>query len=385
MPERSPAHVLKIALVDLPTRSSEQRAHVTELAVALSRHSHEPTVFRHKSDPAAPERVIAREGYEVVFVPTGTPQPRDDDAERHLGEIAEFLAGRWRSSPPDVVHSHGKLAGLAAVTSVDRTRTPVVHSGHGDDSPEPLRSGDAARLLAREVARFVTTSAAEVPELTRTGVHRARISIVPGGVDLDLFHPDGAVARKRHARRIVTVANAESSRGVAELVSVLPLLDDTEVVVVGAGAEARELRSFARHAGVAQRVVLAGRVPRSARPALLRSADVVVCLPETAPFGRIALEAMACGTPVVATEVGVLADAVVRGVSGLHVPAGNPRALTRTLTRLLDEVSAREQLGIAARDRATARYSRDRLARELTSVYARVADVPVAVSPQAVS
>ncbi|MGI5499164.1 glycosyltransferase [Lentzea sp. CA-135723] len=385
MPELSPARVLKIALVDLPTRSPEQRAHVAELAVALSRQGHEPTVFRYRTDPTAPGRVTARDGYEVVFVPADPPEPLDDGTGPHLGEIAEFLAEQWRTGLPDVVHSHGRLAGLAAVTAADRTRTPVVHSGHGGESAEPLRLRSDGRLLARQVTRFVTTSAAEVPELTRTGVHRARISIVPGSVDLDLFHPDGAVARRRQARRIVTVANAESSRGVAELVSVLPLLDDTEVVIVGAGAEAHELRSFARHAGVAQRVVLAGQVPRAARPALLRSADVVVCLPETAPFGRIALEAMACGTPVVATEVGVLADAVVRDVSGLHVPAGSPRALVRTLTRLLDEVSSREQLGIAARDRASARYSRDRLARELTSVYARVVDAPVAAVPQVVS
>ncbi|MET9230078.1 glycosyltransferase [Lentzea sp. NPDC003310] len=361
--------------MDVPTRSPEQQAHVTELAVALHGQGHEVTLFRRRTDASSPGRVRTSDGYEVVFAPAGPPAPLDEaETEPHLGALAEFLADEWRLSRPDVVHSHGWMAGLAAVLGAHGTEIPVVHSVHGGETREPLRS--AGKLLARRVARFVTTSAAEVPELTRTGVHRARIGIVPGSVDLDLFHPDGAVARRKAPHRIVSVANAESSRGVAELVSVLPALEDTELVVIGAGREASELTAFARRTGVAKRVALAGQVARSVRPALLRSADVVVCTPESAPFGRTALEAMACGVPLVATEVGVLADAVVRNVTGVHVPAGNTHALARTLTRLLGDPALRDQFGIAARDRAQARYSRDRLARELVTVYSRVVEVP---------
>src|SRR5699024_813024 len=111
--------------------------------------------------------------------------------------------------------------------------------------------------------------------------------------------------------------------------------------------EARRLRALAAERGVADRLVLHGRVDREALPALLRSADAVVCAPWYEPFGIVPLEAMACGVPVVATAVGGQTDSVVDGVTGALVPPRDPDALAATLRGLLGDPARRARLGAA--------------------------------------
>jgi glycosyltransferase involved in cell wall biosynthesis len=110
-------------------------------------------------------------------------------------------------------------------------------------------------------------------------------------------------------------------------------------------------------------------VDRTGLPALLRSADVVVCTPWYEPFGVVPLEAMGCGMPVVASAVGGLTDTIVDGITGRLVPPRKPRALAGTLHHLLGHASLREQYGAAGRDRAWARYGWDRVAAETVRVY----------------
>jgi glycosyltransferase involved in cell wall biosynthesis len=135
--------------------------------------------------------------------------------------------------------------------------------------------------------------------------------------------------------------------------------------------EARRLRRIARRFGVAQRVRLGGRVDRADMPDLLRSADLVVCTPWYEPFGMVPLEAMACGVPVVATAVGGLTDTVVDGVTGMHVPPGQPMALASTIRTLLEDGYRRAGMAEAGRDRAATRFSWERVATEAARVYDR--------------
>jgi glycosyltransferase involved in cell wall biosynthesis len=106
-------------------------------------------------------------------------------------------------------------------------------------------------------------------------------------------------------------------------------------------------------------------------PALLRSADAVVCTPWYEPFGIVPLEAMACGVPVVASAVGGLIDTVVDGLTGKLVPPRKPRALAGILHHLLSRRTLLEQFGAAGRDRASSRYSWERVAAETVRAYER--------------
>jgi glycosyltransferase involved in cell wall biosynthesis len=133
--------------------------------------------------------------------------------------------------------------------------------------------------------------------------------------------------------------------------------------------EARRLASLASSLGVAGRVYLRGRIERADVPALLRSADVVVCTPWYEPFGIVPLEAMACGIPVVVSSVGGLVDTVVDGMTGVHVPPKAPQRLAYALQALAADPQRRALLGRLGVERVRSRYSWSRVAAETLDVY----------------
>jgi glycosyltransferase involved in cell wall biosynthesis len=208
-------------------------------------------------------------------------------------------------------------------------------------------------------------------------VHSTVISLVPRGVDVEHFSPDGARTATTLPRRVVAVGDLVPASGFGTAVAALAGLPNTELVLIGGSPHSRhaaELRGYARSLGVADRVRLAGWVPRAELPALLRSADVMVCSPRKASFGVAALEAMACGVAVVANGCGGLADTVVNAVTGVHVPPRRPRELATALRKLLAHRTVCEQQGAAGRDRAWARYPWARVAQETVLAYRRTLD-----------
>jgi glycosyltransferase involved in cell wall biosynthesis len=137
--------------------------------------------------------------------------------------------------------------------------------------------------------------------------------------------------------------------------------------------EARRLAAIAHAADVADRVEFRGQVARRDVPPLLRSADVVACVPWYEPFGIVPLEAMACGVPVVASSVGGLIDTVVDGVTGIHVPPRRPRPIAEALTTLLADAELRARLGAAGAERVRGRYGWRRVAAATLAAYAGMA------------
>jgi glycosyltransferase involved in cell wall biosynthesis len=166
-------------------------------------------------------------------------------------------------------------------------------------------------------------------------------------------------------------------KGVDDVIRAIARLPGVELVVAGGprGAElardpdARRLGRLARRLGVADRVELRGGIDPEAVTALLRSADLAVCVPWYEPFGIVPLEAMACGVPVVASAVGGMIDTVVDGVTGVHVPPRRPERLADTLRALLADPVRRADLGAAGVRRARERYTWDRVAEATLEVY----------------
>jgi glycosyltransferase involved in cell wall biosynthesis len=307
--------------------------------------------------------------------------------------FAEVLRRSWSAAPPDVVHAHFWMSGLAAITAGRPLGLPVVqtfhalgvvkrrHQGDRDTSP-PERHVEEARL-AGHVDHVIATSSDEVFELARLGTDAGRISVVPCGVDLARFRPDGPVVPRRDGmRRLVIVSRLVERKGIGNAITALASLPGTELLVAGGperdrlalDPEARRLAAIARRCGVADRVTLLGRIGHDHVPPLLRSADVVVCAPWYEPFGMVPLEAMACGVPVVATAVGGLVDTVVDGVTGVHVPPRGPEALAEALAVLLADPLRRAAFGRAGAARARQRYGWDHIAASTLDVYARTID-----------
>jgi glycosyltransferase involved in cell wall biosynthesis len=370
-----------------------QNVHVAALAAALGRLGDEVVVHTRRDDPGLPRRVALAPGVEVDHVDAGPPaQVPKDELLPHMPAFAAELREQWEADPPDVVHAHFWMSGLAALWAADGLGIPVAgtfhalgtvkrrHQGARDTSP-PARLA-LERWIARTLARIVATCTDEVFELLRMGADRRRITVVPCGVDLRRFGPQGpAEPRQAPGHRLVAACRLVERKGIGDVVAALPALPGAELHVAGgppaaelsADSEACRLRAIAEDLGVGDRLVLRGRVDRDAMPALLRSADAVVCAPWYEPFGIVPLEAMACGVPVVATAVGGQIDSVVHGVTGLHVPPREPSALADALNGLLADPARRAELGRAGRRRARRLYDFDRIGRVTRDVYAELA------------
>ena len=374
-----------------------QNTHVAELASALVGEGHDVRVYTRRDSPVLPDAVSAPDGYQVCHVPAGPAQrvPKDDLLP-YMGEFGRWLAEQWRqgSWTPDVAHAHFWMSGLATVHAGRRTGVPTVltyhalgtvkrrHQGAKDTSP-PGRSG-YERALGRAVDRVIVQCEDEVAELVRMGVPRSRMALVPSGVNQQVFRPDGPVAPRDPARpRIITVGRMVERKGFLEVVRAMPAVPDAECVVVGgppadllpADSFARRLTALAESCGVADRVKLVGGVPREEMGSWYRSADVLVAAPWYEPFGLTPLEGMACGVPVIGTNVGGIADTVVDGLTGDLVPPRDPRALGTAIRRLLADKVRRFAYATAALDRIRSRYSWKRCAEQLSAVYAAVSTV----------
>jgi D-inositol-3-phosphate glycosyltransferase len=370
-----------------------QNVHVAALALALGRLGASVVVHTRRDDPGLPARVELAPGVVVEHVDAGPPRyVAKDELVDHVDALGRGLLHSWTSERPDVVHAHFWMSGAASMAAAPDLGLPVVqtfhalgvvkrrHQGAADTSPPSRVSVEAD--LARRVDRVLATASEEVFELSRMGADPRRVAVVPCGVDVDHFRPDGPVeARPSGRRRVVVVGRLVERKGVADVIAALPLLPGTELVVAGgpgadglaADPEARRLQALAAANGVADRVELRGRVDRRWLPALLRSADVVACVPRYEPFGLVALEAMACGVPVVASAVGGLCDTVVDGVTGFHVPPGRPDAVAAALGLVLGDPALAATVGAAGAARARARYRWDSVARAHLSTYRDVA------------
>jgi glycosyltransferase involved in cell wall biosynthesis len=368
-----------------------QNVHVAALSEALARAGHEVTVYTRRDDATLPERVIAAPGVTVEHVPAGPAAPvAKDHLLQYMPEFGAYLAQAWENTPPDIAHAHFWMSGLATLAAASHARIPTVQTFHAlgvvkrrflgaEDTSPPVRIR-AERTISQTVSHTIATCSDEAFELSRIGARRDHITVVPCGVDLDHFTTDGPSTPRGERRRLVAVGRLVPRKGFDTVIEALKALPGTELLIAGgppadrldSDREAARLRACAHRHGVDDRVTLLGGVSRAEMPALLRSADAVVCTPWYEPFGIVPLEAMACGVPVVASAVGGLTDTVVDGVTGRLVPPRRPDALAAVLRSLLTDPTDRAALGTAGADRARCRYSWSRIAADTARCYERV-------------
>jgi glycosyltransferase involved in cell wall biosynthesis len=378
---------------------ASQETRVAALARELAKQDHDVTVFARKDAADLPDHAELGDGVKVEHVTAG---PADGLAGAgvlpHLRTFAARLSDVWHQRQPDVVHAVSWTSGLAAMAGARDQQIPVVQAFHslrvaerrhqiGANSPAAADRGAAdgeastrarlERAVARSADAVVAISSDEASDLASLGVPRSAISVVPFGVDPAQFSTEGPTAPRGERPRLVAVATHLERDGLETAVRALADIPDAELLIVG-GPARPELRrdpactGLARLAGglgVSDRVMFTGRVSHGDMPALLRSADLLVDVAWYEAFGMAVLEAMACGTPVVASAVGGHRDTVVDGTTGILVPPGQPTLLARRIRHLLASPMLLEGYGIAAADRASARYSWDRVGRETVCVY----------------
>jgi glycosyltransferase involved in cell wall biosynthesis len=278
------------------------------------------------------------------------------------------------------------MSGLAALDATRALGIPLAHTYHAlgvvkrrhqgaADTSAPARIGVERRLAVRGDRIIATTRR----RAGGAGGHGGRPDAPhrgPCGVDLHHFRPRGPVAERPAGRvRVVVVSRLVERKGIGNVIEALPSLPEVDLVIAGgppAGMvdedhEAQRFASLADRLGVGHQVELLGAVPRHAVPALLRSADIVACCPWYEPFGLVAIEAMACGVPVVASGVGGLAESVLDGVTGIHVPPRSPSDIAAAIRSLVDDDQRRRAMGAAGARRAL-RFGWDRIAAETLAV-----------------
>jgi glycosyltransferase involved in cell wall biosynthesis len=362
------------------------------LAKALAARGADVTVYSCQPDGWSPDSEDV--GYRVVSLPVpanGVDAHDESDAGLApiMGQVARFLAARWASDRPDVVHAGAWTYGVAAQLAADRHDIPSVQSLSQLSGAVQRRQGRHIgpvararfeRLLARSATRVTAACTEDVLELVKLGCPRSRASVLPEAVDVDEFSHVGPAAPKGGQHRVIAVAREFlPHKGLDDLIRAMPRVPSAELVIVGGPRRdqlgldpgARRLRGLAADVGIRSRFHLTGWIPPERLPPLLRSADAFASPSWYEPFGLPVLEAMACGVPVVASDAGGMLDTVIHDVTGMLVPARNSRALATTLAEVLQVDVLRNGMGSAGRTRAVSRYGWDRIAVEAEVIYER--------------
>jgi D-inositol-3-phosphate glycosyltransferase len=381
--------------------------YVREMAEALAQRDVPTVFFTRKEDPGAPPVVHFEDGTRLVHIPAGPQAPISKDGFfYHLPEFYRGVAQWARDEDIEfrLVHSHYWLSGWAGRRLSQLWGVPWAHMAHtlarvkdrdrpAGAAPEADQRVAVELEIVRSTNRMIAPTAQEVEDLVFLyGADRSCISVVAPGVDTERFAPTDASELRRRLgigdgeKVILFTGRLERLKGVEILVHALAaILDgrterDVRLLVLGAdssngvleagvhGGERARLEALAIEIGVDDRVDFLGTVPHEDLPAYYSLADVCAVPSYSESFGLVAIEAEACGTPVVASRIGGLRQLVLDGITGVTVPSHEPMAWAEALSRVIDDPKAREVLGTAARHLAQA-YSWDTSAEQLLEAY----------------
>jgi len=349
--------------------------YVRELARELGRMGVRADVFTRSQNPTIPRVVTITDGVRVVHLTAGpeAPMPRERIRD-HLDEFVEGveayrIAGGFDY---DLIHAHYWLSGAVGLVLRDRWSVPLVQMFHtlghlkndatraSSDREPAVRIDEEARIVGA-VDRIVAATTVERTHLVQHyGADPSRIAVIPCGVDTNLFLPgDQAAARAAlgldDQPRLLYVGRLAPIKGLETLLDAMARLraSGTPVHLSIVGGDADEplnghegaLRARLARLDLGGTVTFVGAQPQERLRAWYVAADATVLPSHYESFGMVALEAMACGIPVVASRVGGLQTTVRDGVTGLLVRESDPAALAGALDRLLGDPDLRFRLG----------------------------------------
>lgn len=377
---------MRIALV-----TDETSDQLLTLAGTLAEVGHHSTVYTRRNDPDMPSKRSAGAHVTVRALPAGPAKPlAPDELREHIGTFGAALAEAWRRDRPALVHTHHWMPALAALVAARDVPTPLVRTFGPGSLPGALGTNGATdaerakleRAICREASHLTVGCGEDRDELALAGIPPHNVTVVPTAVDLKRFSPHGPAYPRDGRPRLVSIGPSGPDGGADTAIHALRTVPDAELVIAGDldrgtadkadKAERDRLMALAQRLGVDERVRVLDQVSADTIPALLRSADTVLCVPSKPPEGAPELAAMACGKPVIATAVGSLGDSVVDGVTGWFVQPGAPDELARAVRRILGDETWLQGFGMSARERAVARFSWPQVAAEISRVYAAI-------------
>lgn len=357
------------------TDAGGMNVYVRETARRMAAWGVHVDVFARSHDPADPQIIELAPGARVIHLAAGPVDAEKDAIYEFLPDFCTALeAFRLAEGVDyDLIATHYWLSGLVGLDMARRWRVPHVTSFHTlaevkrrarpGERDVPQRAS-AERLIASEVDQMIVWSEHERDALGHLyGADPSRVAIIPPGVDTSHFRPlDAAESRRRLGmdghRVVLYVGRLERLKGLDILLRALASLEDTDdarLLVAGGSPGSRELERLKRLAstlGVGDRVDFLGSVERGALPVYYSAADVCVLPSYYESFGLAALEAAACGRPVVASRVGGLPTVVLDGETGYLIAWRCPGPFVERLEVLLENERLRRTMGTAARAHA---------------------------------
>ncbi len=380
--------------------------YVRDLTLELGRLGFHVDVFTRSQDEHVPH-VLHDLGFgnRVVHVPAGpeVPLPKRELA----GHIPQFVDGVRRFAEEkgikyDLLHSHYWMSGIAAGSLADLwPGAPILQMFHtlgemknrvaqSDEEREGAYRLDGERQVLARADRIIAATLAEQAQLE--WLYKAdvsKITVIPPGVDTCHFYPIPADEARQFiglapdARMILFVGRIEPLKGVTTLIQAVACLrlknlqEPVHLAIIGGNpdvapeemsTEMARIQRMCDELTVGKMVAFLGRREQGTLPYYYSAAEVVVMPSHYESFGMVALEAMACGTPVIASQVGGLGFLVQDGVTGYTVPAEDHDALCERLTALLGDESLRQRMGRAAAEVAR-NYDWEKIAKQIVGVY----------------
>ncbi|CAN5469856.1 D-inositol-3-phosphate glycosyltransferase [soil metagenome] len=375
--------------------SGGMNVYVRELAAALAQAGVGTTVYVRRWAEDLPDEVAVEPGFRVVHLDAGPVDLPKEDLPDTVDAFTEALVRRLAHDPVDVIHANYWLSGVVGHRVKHRLDLPLVSTFHtlarvkaetGDPEPDRRIEAESEVIGCSDV--ILANSIEEVSQLERLyGADPQRIEVVAPGVEHAFFSPgDQGGARRalglsEAAPILLFVGRIQPLKGLQVAVGALAALNrpDARLVVVGgpSGAEgAKELarvQSLSASLGVSGQIQFVAPQPHHLLSTWYRAADVVLVPSRSESFGLVALEAAACGTPVVAAAVGGLRTLVEHGRTGLLVDGRDPVAFGAATAELLDRPGYAIALGHAAAVRAQG-YTWSTAAARLRRIYADLAN-----------
>ncbi|MCS6870263.1 MAG: glycosyltransferase [Anaerolineae bacterium] len=394
-------------------KTGGMNVYVRELSREFGRRGIQVDVFTRSQDPcAAHVNQMLGENARVIHVRAGAEAPLDP--EQVYPHLPEFTANLLHFVDEnhlhyDLIYSHYWLSGIVAHTLRAAWRVPVVQMFHtlgmmkdrvaqppGASSAHPadLRSFNEADIMSWADLLIAATPAERAQMLWLYCAPRSRIAVVPPGVNTAHFRPippdvaKAALGIPSDHRLLLFVGRIEPLKGVDTLLQALALLKAQRPELLqkltlsiiggdpsaakGENVEMDRLKALRAQLGLEEIVLFLGAKDQAALREYYAAAEALIMPSDYESFGMVALEAMACGTPVIASAVGGLAFLIRDGVNGYHVPVREPQALAEKICAVLCEPETRARLGAnAARD--AAEYDWSRIADRLLSEFSRLA------------
>jgi len=378
--------------------------YVVEAAQNMAAMGVQVDIFTRRTDTDIADVVEVSPGVRVIQLNVGPVSGvTKEQLPKLIPELSVAFSKAMSNDHYDVIHSHYWISGKVAMPVAKELGIPLVHTMHTmarvknlnlaeGETPEPMiRVQGETQVVAAADALVANTDAEAASLVSLYEACPDNVLVVSPGVNLKVFTPGSGRAAAREvvdldkdAHIISFVGRIQPHKGpevliraIAEMVSHSPHLRQkliTNIIGGASGAnqsEVERLKELVSWLGIADVVRFAPPVPREDLPQWYRASDLV-CVPSySESFGLVALEAQACGTPVVATAVGGLRTAVADGISGVLVDGHNPRAWSSILARLLQEPQRRVLLSMGAVEHAS-HFGWDATSRGTLDIYDRV-------------